>query len=573
MRIPIALFAAALFSGLFQTNANASAINQDAQRDTLYATVTVPLIDDTLTSHILTQVKKGTALSVIDINAEKNSGVRFLVNDGKNEGWIFGKYLTPSKEEAEKVHDFMMEKHREVRNPYKGGLATDCDFSPYEKPHFPDNEMPNPCNALYLNISPSGLKKIDDFIALADSTLINAFVIDIKDNEAPGFKAEAMKKFSPTSYSRAGSTKEELYRQAVEKLHAKGYYVIGRITCFKDNYFAKDHPETCMSSKADGKPYQHSKSYWPSPYSRLVWQYNVELAKEAVRKIGFDEINFDYVRFPDRLTKIDGLLDFKNAYSESKVEVIQRFVRYACDELHRLGVYVSVDVFGESSNPGYTTAYGQYWPAISNVADAICAMPYPDHFADKAFGLTRPWNQPYRLMKAWGTQTKGQQEKAATPAVARTWIQAYHVMRSVDPEGIPNDASYIEKQVRGLFDAGLTGGYMTWLSSCSLKTYRAQAAAYDLDYPSLSPVDDGKTFITTDPKKVAQLKKETVRNKEALREEKEAMKVAAKAEKAENKAAKAEEKALADLQKDLEKAEEKARKEAEKAGTETEGDE
>jgi hypothetical protein len=199
MRIPIALFAAALFSGLFQTNANASAINQDAQRDTLYATVTVPLIDDTLTSHILTQVKKGTALSVIDINAEKNSGVRFLVNDGKNEGWIFGKYLTPSKEEAEKVHDFMMEKHRAVRNPYKGGLATDCDFSPYEKPHFPDNEMPNPCNALYLNISPSGLKKIDDFIALADSTLINAFVIDIKDNEAPGFKAEAMKKFSPTA--------------------------------------------------------------------------------------------------------------------------------------------------------------------------------------------------------------------------------------------------------------------------------------------------------------------------------------------------------------------------------------
>jgi hypothetical protein len=146
-------------------------------------------------------------------------------------------------------------------------------------------------------------------------------------------------------------------------------------------------------------------------------------------------------------------------------------------------------------------------------------------------------------------------------------------MRSVDAEGIPNDASYIEKQVRGLFDAGLTGGYMTWLSSCSLKTYRAQAAAYDLDYPSLSPVDDGKTFITTDPKKVAQLKKETVRNKEALREEKEALKVAAKAEKAENKAAKAEEKALSALQKDIDKAEEKARKEAEKAGTETEGDE
>ena len=548
-----------ILSGLFQTRSSA-ATSGLLRTDTLYAMVTIPVIDDTLTSHIVTQVKKGAPIFAIDVNAEKYTGVRFLVSDGEHQGWVFGKYLTPSKEEAEKVYDFKMEEHSLVKNPYKGGAATDCDFTPYEKPSFPDNVMPQPCNALYLNISPAGLKKIDDYIALADSTLINAFVIDIKDNEAPGFKADAMKTFSPTSYSHAGSTKEELYRQAVRKLHDKGYYVIGRITCFKDNYFAKDHPETCMSSKADGKPYQHSKSYWPSPYNRLVWQYNVELAKEAVRKIGFDEINFDYVRFPDRLTKIDGLLDFKNVYSESKVEVIQRFVRYACDELHRLGVYVSVDVFGESSNPSYTTAYGQYWPAISTIADAICAMPYPDHFADKAFGLSRPWNQPYKLMKAWGKQAKGQQEKSPSPAVARTWIQAYHVMKSVDIAGIPNDASYIEKQVRGLFDAGLTGGYMTWLASCSIKTYRAQEAAYDLDYPNLPEVEDGKTFITTDPKKAAKLISETVEKNSLAREERLDTRAAEKAERAQEKAEKAEDKALKELEKDIEKAQKKAEK-------------
>ena len=531
--------------------------------DTLYANTTVSIIDDTLTSHILTQVKKGTALEVLDVVKEKNSGDRYLVRSGKNVGWIFSKYTSRSKEEAEKVFDFSMDKHKAVRNPYKGGLATDCDFSPYRKPAFKDNMMPVPCNALYLNISPSGLKKIDEYIEYADSTLINAFVIDIKDNEAPGFKADAMKTFSPTSYNHAGASKEELYREAVEKLHAKGYYVIGRITCFKDNYFAKDHPETCMSSKADGKPYQHSKSYWPSPYNRLVWQYNVELAKEAVRKLGFDEINFDYVRFPDRLVKIDGLLDFKNVYSESKVQVIQRFVRYACDELHRLGVYVSIDVFGESSNPDYTTAYGQYWPAITNIADAICAMPYPDHFADKAYGLSRPWNQPYKLLKAWGRQAKGQQDKSVTPGVARTWIQAYHVMRSVDKEGLPNDASYIEKQVRGLYDSGLTGGYMTWLASCSLKTYRSQEAAYDLDYPSLPPVEDGKTFMTTDSKKAREIIERTMTQKEIEKQEKEA---AEKLEKLEKK----DEKALRELEKDMEKAAEKAEKQERKAAEKAE---
>ena len=104
---------------------------------------------------------------------------------------------------------------------------------------------------------------------------------------------------------------------------------------------------------------------------------------------------------------------------------------------------------------------------------------------------------------------------------------------------------------------------MTWLSSCSLRTYRAQQAAYDLDYPNLPEVEDGKTFITTDPKKAAKLIKETAEGNRLAREEKEAMRVAEKAQKAEEKAEKAEEKALKDLKKDMEKAEEKARKEAE----------
>ena len=222
----------------------------------------------------------------------------------------------------------------------------------------------------------------------------------------------------------------------------------------------------------------------------------MELAKESVRKIGFNEINFDYVRFPDKLISLDDDIDYHNRYGESKVQAIQNFVRYACDELHELGVYVSVDVFGESANPGYTTAYGQYWPAISTIADAICAMPYPDHFADHYYGISKPWNHPYEILKAWGKRVQGRQEVTATPAKVRTWIQAYHVMRWVDPNGLDNTPNFIERQIRGLYDAGLTGGYNTWLASGNIGVYRSQKEAYALDYPSLPPIDSLNTFIT-----------------------------------------------------------------------------
>lgn len=455
------------------------------------------LIDDTLSSHISGFAPKGKKYTVLDYDRILPDGTvnRYKLDDGKKGAWIYGKYTVLTAEEAALRYDKFDDAHKAVKNSFKGGEATGCEFRPYAKPDF--GKMPSPCNAFYLTISPLGLKKIDEYIALADSTNINAFVIDIKDNECPGFKADAMLKHSPTNYKWAGSTKEALYKEAVGKLHAKGYYVIGRITCFKDSYYAKDHPEDAIREKTTGQPFLHNKSYWPSAYSRSVWQFNVELAKEAVRKFGLDEVNFDYVRFPDKMISIDEQMDYRNRYGESKVQAIQNFVRYACDELHSLGVPVSIDVFGESANPGYTTAYGQYWPAISTIADVICAMPYPDHFADHYYGISKPWNHPYEILKAWGKRVMGRQEITASPAIVRTWIQAYHVMRWVDRNGLDNDPSFIEKEIRGLYDSGLTGGYITWLASGNIDIYRYQKEAYRLDYTTLPPIDSTNSFIFT----------------------------------------------------------------------------
>ena len=429
---------------------------------------------------------KGSKLEVLEFDTLRADGVvnRYKVRQGKLEGYIYGKYLVFSKEEALKRYKAEQydKVHKAIKNPFGGGEAIGCDFYPTERVKFDNNKMPKACYSLYLNISPSVIGKIEEYIAFAKQTKINTFVIDIKDNECPGYQAEAMAKYSPTNFRYAGKNKEAMYKNAVKRLHEEGFYVVGRITCFKDSHLVKDHPEVAITEKATGKPFKHNKAYWPSPYDRKVWQFNVELAKEAVRKFGFNEINFDYVRFPDRMTKVEKLIDYHNRYNESKVQAIQRFVQYACDEIHAEGAYVSIDVFGEAANPGYTTAYGQYWPAISNICDAICGMPYPDHFSNGYYGIKKPWNHPYEILKAWGERVQARQAVTPTPATVRTWIQAYPVMRHVDKNGLRYDAEDVEKEIRGLYDAGLTGGYTTWHSGANLTKYKAQKAAFCIDY-------------------------------------------------------------------------------------------
>ena len=429
---------------------------------------------------------KGGKLEVVDFDTLRADGRvnRYKVRQGKVSGYVYGKYLVFGKEEALKRYkaDQYDKVHKAIKNPFGGGEAIGCDFYPTERVKFEKNKMPKACYSLYLNISPSVIGKIEDYIDFAKQTKINTFVIDIKDNECPGYQAEAMAKYSPTNFRYAGKNKEAMYRNAVKRLHEEGFYVVGRITCFKDSHLVKDHPEVAITEKATGKPFKHNKAYWPSPYDRKVWQFNVELAKEAVRKFGFNEINFDYVRFPDRMTKVEKLIDYHNRYGESKVQAIQRFVQYACDEIHAEGAYVSIDVFGEAANPGYTTAYGQYWPAISNICDAICGMPYPDHFSNGYYGIKKPWNHPYEILKAWGERVQARQAVTPTPAVVRTWIQAYPVMRHVDRNGLRYDAEDVEKEIRGLYDAGLTGGYTTWHSGSNLTKYKAQKAAFCIDY-------------------------------------------------------------------------------------------
>lgn len=424
---------------------------------------------------------------LLDAFAEKGSSVNvtgydYLLEDGEvhmyrvnfngEEGYIMPWYLVDSETDAlANYDDGSYSIHAARENIYGGGGAADLDYYPREKGPIDGNEMPSECRTLYLTCWRLG--QVEDYIEIADNCGINAFVVDIIDGGSIGYAADVLNQYSPAAAAAAQNTVED-YQAAIQKLKDAGYYVIGRITTFNDSYFVKEHPE-CAIISTSGEPLKMSGEYWPSPFNRTAWQYKVDLAVEAVELMGFNEIQFDYVRFPDSMWRYEkaGTVDARNTYDETKAQAIQRFLMYATDILHEKGVYVSADVYGESAFT-YVTAYGQYWPAISNVVDAISGMPYPDHFG--AEGAWLPWEHPYETLNNWGKSVMARQSETATPAAVRTWIQAYNAIREPYNTYGPDE---VYAQIKGLRDAGCTGGYMTWNSASSLEKYRWLMPAFD----------------------------------------------------------------------------------------------
>lgn len=416
---------------------------------------------------------KGMAVQVTGYDYLQEDGRvhMYRVSCGGEEGYIMPWYLADNEADAVANYDNgNYATHAARENRYGGGGAADLDYYPRVKGTIPGNEMPEECRTLYL--VNWRLDQVDDYIEIADNSGINAFVVDIADGGAVGYAGAVMKQYCPSGAAAANNT-VEAYQAAIQKLKDAGYYVVGRITTFNDSYFVKDHPEYAISD-LDGEPLKLSGEYWPTPFNRTVWQYKVDLAVEAVELMGFHEIQFDYVRFPDSTWRYEdaGTIDFRNTYGETKAQAIQRFLMYATDILHEHGAYVSADVYGESAYT-YVTAYGQYWPAISNVVDVISGMPYPDHFSASDTWL--PWEHPYDTLYSWGQSVMQRQSETATPAAVRTWIQAYNATRKPYNTYGPDEVS---AQIHALRDAGCSGGYMTWNAGSSVDKYTLLMPAF-----------------------------------------------------------------------------------------------
>ncbi len=438
-----------------------------------YVRTSVTVYENETDSKIASFIKKGNKLDITGYDKLLDDGNvnMYKIKYNDTEGYVYSKYLVNDKESADSVYNengvYDIHKDRKFKGrELYGGKASTLDYYPYERVEFEDNKLLKKAKTMYLNAGTIG--SIDSYLKIAKENGVNAIVVDIKDG-ALAYSSNIAKEISPTAYATAINDNSS-YKSAIDKIKDAGIYAIGRIVVFNDVHYGKDHPDDCISSTA-------SSRLWPSAYSRGAWYYNVELAKEAVKEMGFNEIQFDYVRFPEDAynMSIKGNSDFKNKYDEEKAEAVQNFLFYATDQIHKVGAYLSVDVFGECSGE-YVTAYGQYWPAISNIVDAISSMPYTDHFGRSV----DTWTNAYQTVYNWAKGAAARQKEIPTPAVARTWITAYDTPYW-KPTVIYN-ASKIEDQVRALYDAGLDGGFITWNSASSLAKYEQIKTAFNKDY-------------------------------------------------------------------------------------------
>ena len=448
-----------------------SSIEDVVQETRVYVRTPVTIYAEKSGPAIASFAAKGTELKVTGYDQLLKDGsvhkykVAYGDGDAAGEGYVYSKYIVSSAKKAGRVYNKTGIYDKAEKDVYSfnlyGGKAENLDYYPYERTAIEGKAFCSDARAMYLNCAAAS--DPDNYIDLIGKTDCNAVVADIKDGVL-AWPAETAKEWSPKSYKTA-YTSYRKYRKGINKLKKTGVYMIGRIVVFNDPIYAKDHPEDCIR--------YGGKSVWPSAYSRDVWEYNVRLAQEAIEKFGFDEIQFDYVRFPENAFEMSksGKADFRNLYGEEKGQAIQNFCFYAADQIHEAGAYFSVDVFGECAY-GYMTAYGQYWPGISNIVDAISAMPYTDHM-----GGTNDWKNPYKTVNRWAKRAKKGQDYLSNPAAARTWITGYNTPYWAPTEDYGEKA--LKDQIKALKDAGLEGGFIPWNVTNDLGKYKQYKAIWN----------------------------------------------------------------------------------------------
>ncbi|MCM1049688.1 MAG: putative glycoside hydrolase [Clostridiales bacterium] len=261
---------------------------------------------------------------------------------------------------------------------------------------------------IYITGPIAGSEKMDELITLVEETELNAMVIDVKNDE--GVVTYKMQSDTVLEIE-AGVRYIKDMEALVEKLHEKDIYLIARIVAFKDPYLAEMKPELSLKTNAGAVFRDKNGDAWVNPYMQEVWDYLVEIGTQAAQ-IGFDEIQFDYIRFSTDVNASS--VDYGEvAETMTKEEVITGFTEYAYNKLHPLGVKVSADVFGTIIDNEYDAALvGQNYQKMAAYLDYICPMVYPSHYSNGVYGLEVPDKEPYETVYHAMSESKKKLEPA-----------------------------------------------------------------------------------------------------------------------------------------------------------------
>ncbi len=262
----------------------------------------------------------------------------------------------------------------------------------------------------------SSLKLRNSALDLVRNTEINAFVIDVKTDTAMVTHKTAV----PLA-QQIGAQKLVLKKdlpELIAKLHEQGIYTIARIVVFKDNLLAQAHPELAIK-RSNGELFRDNEGLaWVDPTQPQVWDYNVALAEEAAQ-MGFDEVQFDYVRFPDKR----GLVFSKPNTEENRVAAINGLLDAARKKLTSHNVFISADIFGYVSWNLDDTEIGQRIVDVMQHVDYASPMLYPSGFQFGIPGFRDPVVNSHEIV--YRSLERARIRANVDPVRFRPWLQAF----------------------------------------------------------------------------------------------------------------------------------------------------
>ena len=309
---------------------------------------------------------------------------------------------------------------------------------------------------LYVNAWAFGSSKLWQLMRLADSTEINAFVIDVKDDTGCLLYPSAVPTAQEIGANACVRTRD--VRARLDTLAAHHIYPIARFVVAKDPLLAERKPEWSVKERDTGGLWRDRiGSAWVDAYNDSVWIYTARLAQEAVR-LGFQEVQFDYVRFPDepRERLATALFPARRA-GQSQREAVRAHVGLLARRLRALGVPVTFDLFGLTASADGDLGIGQVWEDFATVADVVLPMVYPSHYYRGAYGFERPNTQPYRVVRSALTEALARSRPISNAAEIRPYLQAFTLGRRL-PRYTPFE---IREQIRAAEELGITS-WVLW---------------------------------------------------------------------------------------------------------------
>lgn len=315
--------------------------------------------------------------------------------------------------------------------------------------HVPRPEI---VRGLYVNRWAALGKKMGELITVAKTTEVNALVIDVKDDRGFVLYKSRVPLAAQIGADTNHAMSHEKLRAILDTMAAHKIYPIARIVVAKDPLLASSKLEWAIKRKADRQPWMDKNGHpWLDPHHREVWKYAADLAKEAY-DLGFSEVQFDYVRFPDeKRLATEAVYPLSNG--RLRAQVIRDQIGFVRSALKPSGMSVTIDVFGLTATDTTDMGIGQQWEMFADQADVVLPMVYPSHFAPGTYKLGNPNANPYSTIDHALKDIKRRNAKIPNVAKVVPWYQDFTL-------GPPR---YYAEQVRAQKKAGYKNGFQSWI--------------------------------------------------------------------------------------------------------------